>query len=281
MLQTERAVAECVFKRIGGKWFYGLLGATCLILYGVATMGGPDPLQALKDNRDQAFTLISLVSSILIIVLTATELPRDISGRIIMVLLSRPIARYQIILGKWVGCLLIGGFFVVATSAFTLGVLYHDGLEVDPNSIHLATITLLRCLIIGTAGILFSTGLSEVPTMAFTVAYSAYAFFIPMISGLLAKSELPGAGKYAVSLVTYLAPNMGGNFRPPTTPLSRYLAGTEAQINTVDISDTLMALSGSQGANWSAVGFSSIYALSYTFGLLGLAVLLFRRRILA
>lgn len=83
-----------------------------------------NPEQQLKQLKDVAFGALQIFSVVIAIVATALLLPRDLEDRTLYTILSKPVPRYEYLLGKLLGVLLlIGGGLVIMDIAFS-GVLW-------------------------------------------------------------------------------------------------------------------------------------------------------------
>ncbi|TDU81509.1 ABC-2 family transporter [Prosthecobacter fusiformis] len=83
-----------------------------------------NPEQQLKQLKAGAFAALQVFSIVIAIVATALLLPRDLEDRTLYTILSKPVPRYEYLLGKLLGVLLlIGAGLVVMDVAFS-GVLY-------------------------------------------------------------------------------------------------------------------------------------------------------------
>jgi hypothetical protein len=74
-----------------------------------------DPAQQLKQMKDGAFAALQVFSLVIGIVATALLLPRDLEDRTLYTILSKPVPRYEYLLGKLLGVLLLigSGLFIM------------------------------------------------------------------------------------------------------------------------------------------------------------------------
>jgi len=80
--------------------------------------------QELKILKDVAFGSMSLFSIILAIVGTAILIPRDVEDRTLYTILSKPVPRYEYLIGKLLGVLLLIGISLLVMDAIFTGILY-------------------------------------------------------------------------------------------------------------------------------------------------------------
>ncbi|HET7511772.1 MAG TPA: ABC transporter permease subunit [Chthoniobacterales bacterium] len=74
--------------------------------------------------KDVSLGAISLFSSLLAIVASAQLIPRDLEERTIYSILAKPVRRYEYLIGKLLGVLLLLALSIVAMSALFLGLLF-------------------------------------------------------------------------------------------------------------------------------------------------------------
>ncbi|MGH8094259.1 MAG: ABC transporter permease [Chthoniobacterales bacterium] len=74
--------------------------------------------------KDVSLGAMSLFSSLLAIVATAQLIPRDLEERTIHTILAKPVPRYEYLIGKLAGVLLLLALSMVAMSALFLGLLF-------------------------------------------------------------------------------------------------------------------------------------------------------------
>lgn len=80
-----------------------------------------NPEQQLKQLKDVSFGALQIFSIVIGIVATALLLPRDLEDRTLYTILSKPVPRYEYLLGKLLGVLLlIGGGLILMDMAFSL-----------------------------------------------------------------------------------------------------------------------------------------------------------------
>lgn len=80
-----------------------------------------NPEQQLKQLKDVSFGALQIFSVVIAIVATALLLPRDLEDRTLYTILSKPVPRYEYLLGKLLGVLLlIGGGLIIMDAAFSL-----------------------------------------------------------------------------------------------------------------------------------------------------------------
>jgi hypothetical protein len=80
-----------------------------------------DPSQQLKQLKDWSFAALQVFSVVIAIAATALLLPRDLEDRTLYTILSKPVPRYEYLLGKLLGVmLLIGGGLLIMDLVLSL-----------------------------------------------------------------------------------------------------------------------------------------------------------------
>ena len=80
-----------------------------------------NPEQQLKQLKDAGFGGLQFISVIFGVVSTSLLLPRDLEDRTLYTILSKPVPRYEYLLGKLLGViLLIGGGLILMDAAFSV-----------------------------------------------------------------------------------------------------------------------------------------------------------------
>lgn len=272
MLTTERAVAEVVVKRLGAAWFIGVLLVSFGALFILTTMYGPDMREQLLKNADHALIFINFVVLLLVTVIAATEIPYDITERVLLSVLAKPIRRYQYVVGKFIGVAGVGVFYVTICLAFSMLLLFCMGYSPDGLFLQSAGAIFLRVLVAAGFVILLSSCFTEVPTIGGSIAFCLFSLGINMAAMALMKSGLPLGAKLAVSPLLYAVPSLHTLSAPPTA-LSDFLAGRTRDLDLID-SPSVDAMFET---TLQSLPISALYATAYAFLFLSLAVLFFYR----
>lgn len=272
MLTTERAVAEVVVRRLGAAWFIGVLLLSFTALYFLATMRGPEMEEQLLKNSDYILTFINIVALLLLTVVSATEIPYDITGRVLLVVLTKPIRRYQYVIGKFFGVAGVGLIYVLLCEAFSLGALHLMGYTPDATFFSLSGSILLRVIVGAGFGVLMSSCFAEVPTIAGCVAFGVLSFGINLFALMLLKAEIPLAVKAALSPLLYAVPCLQTLSAPPTA-LADYIAGRSRDIQKLEG----IGLDNILESFTPSLPLSTLYATFYVLTFLALAIFFFHR----
>ena len=106
------------------KVFYFLLIFALLLIANSLFMARLSFQQEFQVLKDVSLGAMSIFTSLLAIVATAQLLPRDLEDRTIYTILAKPVPRYEYLIGKLAGVLLLLALSIVAMSALFLAVLF-------------------------------------------------------------------------------------------------------------------------------------------------------------
>src|SRR5690242_12188625 len=106
------------------KVFHFLLLFALLLIGSALFMAQLTFQQEFQILKDVSLGAMSIFSSLLAIVATAQLIPRDLEERTIYTILAKPVPRYEYLLGKLFGVLLLLALSILAMSALFLGLLF-------------------------------------------------------------------------------------------------------------------------------------------------------------
>lgn len=120
-----RAIAMTTLTELARmKIFYFLLIFALLVIGNSAFMAKLSFQEEFQMLKDVALGAMGVFTSLIAILATAMLLPKDIEERTIYTILSKPVPRYEYLLGKLSGMLLLLLLSTLLMSALFLGVLY-------------------------------------------------------------------------------------------------------------------------------------------------------------
>src|SRR5258707_3463268 len=106
------------------KVFYFLLIFALLLIGSSAFLARFTFQQEFQILKDVSLGAMSIFTSLLAIIATARLIPQDIEDRTIYTILAKPVPRFEYLLGKLLGVLLLLAISVVLMSALFIVVLY-------------------------------------------------------------------------------------------------------------------------------------------------------------
>ena len=208
--------------------------------------------------RDIGLAGISLFGSLTAIFLGVFLLYTEVQRRTIHAIASKPIERWELVVGKYAGMALLLSVLVGVFAAAMTGTLAWQGVALTPAISKAIALAWLEVLVVAAIAIFFSS------------------FSTPFLSGIFA------LGVWAIGRVT---PDLERAARE-ASPAIRWTASAAARI-VPDLH--LFAVSGRtvDGAHvsvhgdfvsWAYVGLAALHGLGWIAGLLLLAAVLFHRR---
>ena len=194
------AIFELTIKKVKEPAFSILFVIAALVGYSVSGMGK----LALGKNDDVLFGLISLeqgapllMGFVVILLMTlivatfggATDIPKDIDSRMIMLILGKPVKRIEYLLGKYFGVVAIClAFFLTAAIAAFVANFIKTGEFIAFSVLVRQFILMLIIFPFVAMTMMISTYLSDISAMIialvyliFSVAISAFSIFIDML----------------------------------------------------------------------------------------------------
>jgi ABC-type transport system involved in multi-copper enzyme maturation permease subunit len=138
------------------------------------------------------FLIILATTLLLAVFIGATDIPRDIEGRIVTFILGKPVYRVEYLLGKYLGiCLICVIFFALASGSAVLGHLVRSG-GFYPFGLMLRQCLLLLVVFPFVAmTMMFSCFFSDLSAMIISAIYLVFALFvntIPLLAEMLPDS---------------------------------------------------------------------------------------------
>jgi ABC-type transport system involved in multi-copper enzyme maturation permease subunit len=156
--------------------------------------------------------IIQLTSAVIAVVLTVYMIPNEIERRTIYTILSKPVQRWQFLVGKYFGAVLALALmmalmaavqvvvFSIQKNVFNLGEM---GALVKAPALYFIQMSLLAAV-----GIFFSTFVSPLVNFFLTGGiYMVGSLFSTVFETLSQNPSVPGGAKIAATIVNYLLPN--------------------------------------------------------------------------
>ena len=213
------AIFELTVKKVKEPAFFILFVIAAFVGYSVSGMGK----LALGQNDDVLFGLISLeqgaplmLGFVVILLMTlivatfsgATDIPKDINSRMIMLILGKPVTRLEYLLGKYLGIVAICLVFFLVAGIAAFGGHFVKAGEFIAFSVLVRQFMLLLLIFPFVAmTMMISAFLSDISAMIiaivyviFSVAISAFSIFIDMLPRSLEVVS-------AIHSIAYLLPN--------------------------------------------------------------------------
>ena len=228
-------------------FFFAAVGIVASRVLAVLTVG-----DRIKIIKDVGLASISIFGVLMAILIGTGLVYKEIDKKTIYTLLAKPLHRAEFILGKFLGLVLTLFVMTAAMTVIFLAIVYAHTLKVETGLLMAVVYIFLELVLITAVAILFSSFSTPILSSLFALGF----YLIGHLSWgleLILKKMQPGPGRSMVRALFMILPDLENfNFRtevvhglpiPPGIPLSAFF-----------------------------------YGLCYTAFILGLAVLIFRRR---
>lgn len=218
-------------------------------LFGMVTIG--DQIQVV---RDFGLTTMSLATVGYASIVGATLLEKELQKRTIFNILSRPVARWNFIFGKFLGLWITAVLVATSVAAMTISIASLFGDSSFLPILHGLFFISLEGLLLAACVLFFSTilvtpSLAGMLTLAAFIVGRSSEYLLRFIE----KAEITGVSKYVIEVVYWGIPNF-------------------SLLNVADY----ITFGGTIGAEF--VVKSVVYSLSYSGALLLIASIIFERR---
>jgi ABC-type transport system involved in multi-copper enzyme maturation permease subunit len=248
-----KAIAFNTFKEaIRDRILYLLLffAATTIIfsrVLALITVG-----DRVKIIKDVGLASLSLFGAIMAIVMGTGLVYKEIDKKTIYSILSKPIHRYQFLLGKYLGLTLTLFIMLALMSLIFLALVFLHTYKIEWNLLLAIFLIFLELSLITSIAILFSCFSTPILSSIFSLSFYLIGHISWGLETLIQKIR-PGFSKVLVQIVYILLPN-----------LENFNIKTEV-VHYLPIPSQL-------------IFFSTLYGIFYTLFVLTIAVLIFRKR---
>ncbi len=253
------AIAGNTFKEaIRNRAFIALMVATLtlilssLLLAALAVVG-PEK----RIIQDFGLFFISLMGVIISVTTGVILVHKELERKTIYTVLARPLHRWEFIIGKYAGMLLILLAEVLFLALTWFLVLYVEGVELEPILAKAVLLIFGELMIVSATALLFSS------------------FSTPVLSGILTLAVfVTGRVVYLVEEILHAKKGIFVT-APALKPFGRALANFFPDLSIFNISKEILL---GKEVDFAYIGQAFLYAWSYVLILIVVAVLFFRRR---
>jgi ABC-type transport system involved in multi-copper enzyme maturation permease subunit len=231
-----------------------LLGANLMSL----VLGSMAATEGARVTSDVGLAGISLFGSLTAIFLGVFLLYGEIQRRTIHTIVSKPIERWEFVLGKYAGMALVLSVLVGAFSIAMFAVLLIKDVAITQGIIKAILMSWCEVLVVAAIAIFFSSFSTPFLSGIFALALWVIGRVTPDIEA--ATNASTGSIRVITKLTLYIVPDL-------------HLFAVSGR--TVD--NTVVSVHG-DFVSWGYVGLSSLHAFGWIAGLLAFAAVLFHRR---
>ncbi|UCG93799.1 MAG: ABC transporter permease, partial [Candidatus Aerophobus sp.] len=205
-----------------------------------------------KIIKDVGLASLSLFGAIMAIVMGTGLVYKEIDKKTIYSILSKPIHRYQFLLGKYLGLTLTLFIMLALMSLIFLALVFFHTYKIEWNLLLAIFLIFLELSLITSIAILFSCFSTPILSSIFSLSFYLIGHISWGLETLIQKIR-PGFSKVLVQIVYILLPN-----------LENFNIKTEV-VHYLPIPSQL-------------IFFSTLYGIFYTLFVLTIAILIFRKR---
>lgn len=205
-----------------------------------------------KIIRDVGLSSISIFGVLMAILIGTGLVYKEIDKKTIYTLLSKPIHRYQFLLGKFLGLIITLFIMLFFMSFIFMALVFFHTFKIEWNLLIPIFFIFFELCLITAVAILFSCFSTPILSSIFSLAFYLIGHLSWGLEGLIQKMK-PGAGKILAQILYTFLPDLENfNFK---TEIVQHLP----------IPSKIFII-------------STLYGLFYTLFILALAMLIFRRR---
>jgi ABC-type transport system involved in multi-copper enzyme maturation permease subunit len=253
------AIARNTFREAArNKVLYSLLFFAILLIVSALALGELSLNEEVRMTRDLGLFGIDLFSVLIAIFVGVNLLYKELDLKTIYTILPKPIARWQFVLGKWLGMLVTLALQIAVMGVVLALVTIAQGAAFDAAMAKALWLLLINVTVVTSVAILFSSFSSPFLSGFFSLGVFLVGRSVPDIR--LVSARMGGPLGRAVDLASYAVPNLH----------LFYPSGAIIGAHQVSIHNRFV------GADYLAT--VTAYGAGYSLLVLGLAVWIFRRR---
>jgi ABC-type transport system involved in multi-copper enzyme maturation permease subunit len=257
------AVARNTFREaVRNKVLYSLLVFALALIVSSLALGELSVHEEARTVRDVGLFGVDLFGVLIAVFVGVNLLYKELALKTVYTILSKPIARWEFVLGKWLGVmatLTVQVAVMGAVLALTLALFCPGGSEsVDPALLGALWLLLVNVTIVSSLAMLFSSFSSPFLSGVFSLGVFVLGRTVPDVRALA--DRLGGAAGAGLRSLCAVLPNLH-LYSPSST-----IPGAE------------QALASSSFMGPSYIGWATGYGLGYSALVLALAMFIFARR---
>lgn len=141
--------------------------------------------------------VVDLLAVVMTILTSVDTISGEISSGTIHAIATKPIPRWQILIGKWIGFVGMIAAFIALTFGGTIAVAYWTGGVMPENPIHGAILVFLECLLALSVTFMFGTWFSTLTNGVIVIGLHGLAFmggWLEQMSGFTESARLVTVG---------------------------------------------------------------------------------------
>ena len=201
------AIAWCTFQEaVKDRLVFSLLFGGSLLLLSALVVAELTFIQRTRVITDVGLTAITLTGVLMAIFAGSNLFSREIERKRAYVILSKPVPRWQFVIGKFSGIAFAITFNVVILTALFVALLYLDSRYWDPAIFKAAFLILLELWLLAAFSLLFSSFSTPFLSIFYTFILFAAGH---MLRDIRAYWQLKSvATRFLTKLIYYVLPNL-------------------------------------------------------------------------
>lgn len=252
-MKTLAIARNTAREALRNKVLYSIIAFAALVVGVAALFGSVSIGNQMKFVKDFSLAAISLFGVVIAVALGVSMLSKELGRRTILNILSKPVARWQFILGKFAGLAATVTIVVVLTTSALITIVAAFEGRVDPGLV-VAGLTVVLELVIVVAIALFFSAVVVTPTLAGMFTIAAFV-----------------AGRSA----GYLEYFRGADSSPAIRGVASLLYWILPHLDRLQVADQVVY---GDAVSLGTLGLAAAYAGAYAGVLLLLSAALFQRR---
>jgi len=253
MNNVVMAIARNTFKEGVRDRLFVIIGVFAAVVIASSLVVGPLSLgEQERITQDLGLAAISVLSFIIAVLVGTSIVHREIEKRTIYTVLSKPVERWQFILGKFTGLTATVTLLIAGMTVLLVAINLVVAREFNPQLLVAALLTWMELLLLIALSVLMSTLASPILGAVFSLVLYVIGHTIADVRELAATFGT-GSLKVLTDAIYYAVPNL------------EYLNVRSKVTHGIPV-------------DVSYVAFASSYAVAYAFIFLVAAVLVFERK---
>ena len=246
-------------EAVRNRVLYSLLLFALALMLSALVLGKLSLHEEGRITRDVGLGGISLFGVLIAIFVGVNLVYKELDKKTVFSLVCKPIHRYELILGKFVGMVLTLAVQIAIMAAVLVAVLGVQHLPVEPGLYRAIVLCFLESVVVASLAILFSSFSSPFLSGAFTLGLFFVGRSLPELREVTSKLDL-GTGGRVLNTFLYVVPDLR----------LFYVSGSLIDGRWISIHGDFIA--------WSYVASTLVYAVGYAAVALVLASVFFSRR---
>ena len=207
-LTLNAFITQTFREAIRNKILYGIgFFAVAIFLFSLV-LGELSLYEQERVIRDVGMTFIMIMGIGLAIYTGVSLLHHEIDRRIIYTILSKPIRRYQVIFGRFLGIGMTLFVELAAMFAIFIILLLVRGMNLDATLFQAFWLTYIESLVVAAAALLFSTFSSSMLSSLMSVGFVIIASLYPQIGFYAERNDMPSIRAIMYG-AQFILPNFG------------------------------------------------------------------------